>query len=179
MTAALSPASPPPGTPERKTRGMTGGHTLIWFLTFFGAMFVVNGIFLWVAITTFPGEDVKKSYLTGLEYNREIARRAHQAEAGWQAEAGIVLEGGTTLVEARFLTREGDPLPVIAAEALLRHPADTAFDRSVTLIPLGAGDYAASVEALAPGQWTIVLRAELDPAAEGFDLIATREVFVK
>jgi nitrogen fixation protein FixH len=175
MSEALSPSrQPKPGQ-----RAMTGRHTLLWFLAFFGAMFVVNGIFLWTAITTFPGEDVKKSYLTGLDYNRELARRAYQAEAGWQAEAGLVQEGGVSQVEARFLTRDGAPLEVITAEAQLRHPADTAFDRTVTLTALGAGAYAGSIEPLAPGQWTIVVRADLDPQTEGFELIASREVFVR
>ena len=68
------------------TKGqLKGWHALLWFVGFFGFMFVVNGIFLWTAITTFPGEDTEKSYAVGLAYNREIARRAHQAEAGWGA----------------------------------------------------------------------------------------------
>ena len=74
-------------------------HALVWFLGFFGFMFAVNGIFLWTAITTFPGEDVEKSYLTGLDYNQEIARRERQTEEGWNAEIG--LEGPASHQEIR------------------------------------------------------------------------------
>lgn len=174
MPAAL-PADP---QPRPAGRPMTGWHALFWFLAFFGAMFVVNGIFLWNAITTFPGEDVEKSYLNGLDYNSEIARRARQAEAGWQAETGLVFSETGTELRARLMTRDGAPLPIIAATAVIRHPADRALDRVVTLTPLGGGEHAALLDHLASGVWTIQLSAELDPETEGHEFISVREVFV-
>ena len=51
---------------------LKGWHVLLMLVGFFGFMFVVNGIFLWAAITSFPGEDEQKSYMQGLHYN-EIA----------------------------------------------------------------------------------------------------------
>lgn len=169
-----------PADPQTRPSGrpMTGWHALLWFLGFFGAMFVVNGIFLWNAITTFPGEDIDKSYLAGLDYNTELARRAHQAEAGWQAETGLVFSETGTELRARLMTRDGTPLPVIDATAILRHPADRAFDRVVTLTPIGGGEYAATLEYLTSGLWTIQLSAELDPELEGYDFVSVRQVFV-
>ena len=56
---------------ETAPRGkLTGWHVLWIMLGFFGLMFTVNGIFLYHAITSFPGEDVKKSYLQGLEIGK-------------------------------------------------------------------------------------------------------------
>lgn len=175
MTSVL-PQSPQ-STPRPKGQ-MTGWHALLWFLGFFGAMFVVNGIFLWTAITTFPGEDIEKSYLAGLEYNRELARRAHQEEAGWKVEAGFVQGDDGAELRARLLTREETPLAAANIEAVLRHPADRAHDRVLALSPLGGGEYAAGIGPLSSGLWTIIISAETDEAQDGSDLIAVREVFV-
>ncbi|WP_291202925.1 FixH family protein [Hyphomonas sp.] len=151
-------------------------HALVWFLGFFGFMFVVNGIFLWTAITTFPGEDVEKSYLTGLGYNQEIARRERQAEEGWSAEIG--LEGPATHQEIRIRMskRDGSALSASAASLLMRHPADRALDRMLELAPLGGGEFSASVTDLAPGTWTVQFSADVDPQTDGDDFKAMREV---
>ncbi|MEO1305623.1 MAG: FixH family protein, partial [Pseudomonadota bacterium] len=84
MTA---PQSQTLSAPSEKT--LKGWHVLLIMLGFFGIMFAVNGVFLYHAITSFPGEDIKKSYVQGLNYNDTLAVRAAQAELGWQAEAGL------------------------------------------------------------------------------------------
>ena len=71
-------------------RELKGWHVLLIMLAFFGVMFSGNGVFLFHAITSFPGEDVKKSYVQGLSFNDTLADRAAQAELGWLAEAGLV-----------------------------------------------------------------------------------------
>ena len=58
--------------PSSKSGKLTGWHVFWIMLGFFGLMFTVNGIFLYHAITSFPGEDVKKSYLQGLDYNSTL-----------------------------------------------------------------------------------------------------------
>lgn len=153
-------------------------HALVWFLGFFGFMFAVNGIFLWTAITTFPGEDVEKSYLTGLGYNQEIARRERQAEEGWSAEIG--LEGPATHQEIRIRMskRDGSALSASATSLLIRHPADRALDRMLELAPLGGGEFAAPVTDLASGIWTVQFSADVDPETEGDEFKAIREVRV-
>lgn len=151
-------------------------HALVWFLGFFGFMFAVNGIFLWTAITTFPGEDVEKSYLTGLSYNQEIARRERQAEEGWSAEIG--LEGPASHQEIRIRMSQGDgsALSASAATLLMRHPADRAFDRTLETVPTGRGEYTAPVADLAPGIWVVQFSADVDPETEGDEFKAIREV---
>lgn len=155
---------------------MKGWHALLWFLGFFGFMFAVNGIFLWAAISSFPGEDVKKSYLTGLEYNAEIARREHQKAAGWRAEIGLMGETGNTRLTARILKADGTALPVFATLAELRHPTDRALDRAITLTPAGGGEYEAELGVLTHGAWSVVISADVDPETEGFEFRASREL---
>jgi len=171
MAASMSLPRPAKGQ-------MKGWHALLWFLGFFGCMFVVNGIFLWAALTSFPGEDVEKSYLTGLDYNSELARRAHQEEAGWTAEIGLSSASQGYLLTVRILTKDGDALPVFATQAQLRHPTDRAFDRALTLTPAGGGDYVTELGELSKGAWSINLAADVDPETDGLEFRATREIIV-
>lgn len=171
MAASLSLSRPGKGQ-------MKGWHALLWFLGFFGFMFVVNGIFLWAAISSFPGEDVEKSYLTGLDYNQELARRDRQANAGWTAEIGLSDAAQGHLLMARLLTKDGAALPVFETEAVLRHPTDRALDRTAPLTPAGGGEYVADVGRLSSGAWSIQIAADVDPEMEGFEFRAAREVIV-
>jgi nitrogen fixation protein FixH len=155
---------------------LKGWHALLWFLGFFAFMFAVNGIFLWTAITTFPGEDTEKSYAVGLDYNQEIARRAHQTEAGWGAEIGLT--GSIPQLRVRLTQSNGDALPVTGTRLQLRHPADRALDRLVELTPVGGGEFTASTEGLAPGKWSVQFSADVDPAADGDEFKASREIII-
>lgn len=164
---------------RRVDRGrLKGWHALLWFVAFFGFMFFVNGIFLWTAITTFPGEDVEKSYLTGIDYNQEIGRRAHQAEAGWSVEVGVSGTLPRREVQVRFLQQDGTVLSVSEAALLLRHPADRRLDRPLALTPNSAGVYVASLDGTAPGHWIVQVSADVDPDADGFELKAAREIML-
>lgn len=151
-------------------------HALLCFAGFFGFMFFVNGIFLWTAVTTFPGEDIEKSYLAGLDYNHELGRRAHQAEAGWRAEIGY--EAAGNLIRIELLKADGTPLQASEVTAILRHPADTALDRVVVLDPGKAGEYLAQADGIHSGLWTLRLTAEVDAAREGADFIAEKALLI-
>jgi nitrogen fixation protein FixH len=141
-------------------------------------MFVVNGIFLWAAISSFPGEDVEKSYLTGLDYNQELARRDRQAKAGWTAEIGLSDAAQGHLLTTRMLTEDGAALPVFETQAVLRHPTDRALDHVAILTPSGGGEYVADLSQLSSGAWSINIAADVDPETDGFEFRAVREVIV-
>ncbi len=173
MPANLSVAGAHPAKGQMK-----GWHALLWFAGFFGFMFAVNGIFLWTAITTFPGEDVEKSYLVGLDYNHELARRAHQAEAGWTAEIGLKGAAPDLTLHVRLTSKDGQPLPSSAAHVVLRHPADRNLDRSLDLVPAASGEYIAAMPDVAAGRWDVHLSADIDPSSDGMELKAERAVIV-
>jgi len=164
--------------PQPAKGQMKGWHALMWFLGFFGCMFIVNGIFLWAAITSFPGEDVDKSYLRGLDYNREIARRELQSEASWRAEIGLLGTGETLELHVRLLDQDDLPLQVYATTAQLRHPTDRAMDRTAELTAIGGGEYTAPLSDFASGMWGVSISADVDPEAEGHEFRAVREILV-
>lgn len=136
---------------EKREFELKGWHVLIMLLAFFGVMFAVNGVFLYHAITSFPGEDVKKSYVQGLNYNDTLAVRAQQAELGWRAEAGLK---DSTLV-FRLQDAQEEPLSNLAVVAEIRHLATENADQVVTLQAQAQGEYLAKGLDLAQGQWLI------------------------
>jgi nitrogen fixation protein FixH len=171
---ALSPAvpKPPKGT-------LKGWHALMWFVGFFGFMFVVNGIFLWTAITTFPGEDVDKSYLAGVDYNQELARRAYQSEQGWHAEVGVEPAGAASELRVRLLNRADAPLAAETVSVTLRHPADRNLDQVVELTAMGGSEYVGALSGLEAGTWTARVEADIDPEKDGFEFEAHKQLEIQ
>ena len=130
---------------------LKGWHVLLIMLGFFGVMFAVNGVFLYHAIVSFPGEDVKKSYVQGLTYNDTLATRAAQAELGWTAEAG--LDGSDLLF--RLHDADGAPLSNLAVIGEVRRNATRDADHAVVFQYSGNGDYRVEGMDLEAGQWTL------------------------
>jgi nitrogen fixation protein FixH len=159
-------------------RPLTGWHALAWFLGFFGCMFVVNGIFLWTAITTFPGEDQDRSYLAGIDYNQELARRAAQDAAGWQAEIDRTGSGDTAALRIRLKTRDGLALPALETRAVLRHPANRRFDQTLALTGSAEAGYTAPLGGLSQGAWKLEITADMDAETPGHEFRATGQVLI-
>ncbi len=144
--------------PEEKGK-LTGFHVLVWIIGFFAVVIAVNGVFLYSAITSFPGEDVKKSYLQGLHYNDTLAARDAQSALGWTAAAGLIT-GGAAGPEVRVELRDanGRALSALDIDVTLRRAATTDADTLLLLEPAGAGLYAAPAGDLAPGRWEAAIR---------------------
>ncbi len=164
--------------PSTDGRPMTGWHALVWFAGFFAAMFAVNGVFLWTAVTTFPGEDVKKSYLTGLNYNDEINRAAKQAASGWRSEIGVTEANGFPLLQIRIEQPPPEAAESGTVTVRMRHPADSRRDVETIASPMGAGEFIVPLDGMSPGRWIVELAADIDPAREGPEFRARREVFL-
>ncbi|MEL6663197.1 MAG: FixH family protein [Pseudomonadota bacterium] len=134
---------------------LKGWHVLLIMLGFFGVIFTVNGVFLYHAITTHPGEHVEKSYLQGLNYNDRLDVRALQAERGWQAAMGIE----NTALVAQIDDAEGQGVSRLAITALLRRTASNDPDVTVELNQVGNGAYAAELPELQSGAYEVELTA--------------------
>lgn len=148
-------------THETSGKPLKGWHVLLMMLGFFGVMFAVNGVFLYHAITSFPGEDIKKSYLQGLNYNDTLAERAAYADLGWSAEAGL---RGDELV-FRLHDAEGVALSNYAVIGELRRNATRAADQAIVFHARANGEYTFEVNRLEAGQWSLRVLV-MDPAAE-------------
>ena len=171
IEAHMSPAQQ--SGKERSDRELKGWHVLLIMLGFFGVMFAVNGVFLYHAITSFPGEDVKKSYVQGLNYNDTLATRAAQAELGWTAEAGL----GVGELVFRLRDRDGAPLSNYAVIGELRRLATQDADQAIVFRARMNGEYVAEAGALAPGQWALRISV-LDADAEAVLFNVTKTIIV-
>jgi len=132
-----------------------GWHVLAAMLAFFGAIIAVNVAFAVIAVRSFPGEDVRRSYLQGLNYNQTLAERREQAALGWQAAAALRADGDVAVLEIDLRARDGAPIDGAIIEGQLTWRSATRFDRALTFVPLGDGRYVARVGDLRPGQWRL------------------------
>jgi len=118
--------------------------------TFAGAMglvVVVNAVLVYVAVATFPGVTVPRSYEQGRQYNAVLAEAARQDALGWRAE--VAFTGGRLTVHAT--DREGRPVPGRLAGVLVRPLEGTEIPLVFT--PLGGGAWGAEVMPPRRGQW--------------------------
>lgn len=160
--------------PEDAGRKLTGWHVLMIMLGFFGVIFAVNGVFLYNAINSFPGEDTKKSYLQGLNYNQTLAERTAQAELGWTAAAGVA---GSELIFA-LNDAEGAALSSRRVVAQIRRAASKSGDVELILTYQGEGEYAGDISGLEAGRWDVRISV-LDMTSEDVVFRADKTVTVK
>ena len=125
-----------------------GWHVLAAFVLAFGVIIAVNLTLAFNAVRTFPGLEVKNSYVASQGFDRN---RAAQLALGWEVSAQ--LEGGAL---ALFVIENGRPIaPVIESATFGRAtnvvadqtPAFT-FDGTALRAPVDAG----------PGNWNLRLR---------------------
>ena len=106
-------------TPDGFT--LEGWHVLAIFVAFFGAIFAVNGVFLYQALATNTGIVANEPYRKGLHYNERIAAQDAQNALGWAEAVQLTPSGDLTLTLA---DGQGAPVTGIAFKAAnLPHPA--------------------------------------------------------
>ena len=158
------------------TMKITGRTVLFGMIAFFGVIFAVNGVFLYVALDSFPGLTSDKAYVEGLEYNRTLADGERQDALGWTPS--ITISGangvGQQLI-VRITDRDGNDVPRLTVDARIERPATASGARDVELIPSATG-HVAPLDGLAEGRWNVSITAKRD----GETIYRIRdEVFVK
>lgn len=144
-------------------KAITGKTVLMWLLGFFAVIFIVNGVFLWFAVGSFPGVVVESSYKAGQNFNQEVAAARAQAERGWQIEAGLARTVETNArIEVVALDKANSPLAGLLFTATLKHPTHESGDIVVPLSEGRTGVYAAEVPQVSAGNWNMVLEARSD-----------------
>ena len=148
---------------------LKGHHVLMAFVSFFGVILIVNGIFVYFALATFSGGDTSNPYRKGLDYNETLAAAERLAARGWQTEIGYDDQAGRLSVSVR--DREAAPVTGLGLAATLSRPATDKEDRAVGLTEAEPGVYAADIR-LASGAWVISVApaAETDQSAPAYRL---------
>jgi nitrogen fixation protein FixH len=146
-----------------------GWHVLTALLLFFGVVIAINVAFAVMAVRSFPGEDVRRSYTQGIQYNDILAERRAQAALGWRASAELVDTNGGPALEVTLHSRDGAPLSGMDVAGALQWPTDSRLDRALSFEEVAAGRYRARVENLQAGRWRLRARAEKDAGALDFE----------
>lgn len=124
---------------------------------------IVNGVMAYLAISTFTGVTVPRSYERGRGYDTVLAEAARQDSLGWQAE--VNLGGGRLAVVAT--DREGRPIEGRIEGVLLRPLEGTEI--ALDFAPRGGGRFAAEVTPPQRGQWEARLTL-YGPGGTPFDI---------
>ncbi|MCL4764644.1 MAG: FixH family protein [Hyphomicrobiaceae bacterium] len=140
----------PRGTP------LQGRHVLAAVLGFFGTIFLVNGIFLYAALSTHTGVVAQEPYRKGLHYNQRIAAAARQDQLGWTADAMLTGETGLTVV---VRDAAGAPVSGLFVAGALGRPSTDEHDLRLVLSEVAPGRYAVPIGGLEPGAWLASIEA--------------------
>lgn len=129
---------------------LTGRHVLMIFTGAFGIIISVNLLLAYSAVSTFPGLEVKNSYVASQQFDD---RKAAQEALGWTVRADAT-DGQVTL---QITDAEGAPVRVGALQAVIGRATHVGDDMTPEFIFDGAA-YNAPVD-LAGGNWNIRMTA--------------------
>lgn len=133
-----------------RTKELTGRHVFIITASAFAVIIGVNVTLAVKAVSTFPGLEVKNSYVASQTFDRD---RAAQEALGWTVEARVEGEA----LRLSFRDREGNAFEPAHLRTTLGRATSVAQDRSPEYIFDGTALVAPV--ALRPGFWTLRLEA--------------------
>lgn len=127
------------------TREITGKHVLIGTVSAFSVIIGVNLFMAYSAIRTFPGLEVKNSYVASQTFD---ADKASQEALGWTIDA-------TDKDEKLYVTitsADGLPVEVASIAGTLGRATNTSQDQT-PVFTFDGTSYVADTGALAEGNW--------------------------
>ncbi|WP_295042616.1 FixH family protein [uncultured Paracoccus sp.] len=132
------------------TRELTGRHVLMITLAAFGVIIAVNLVMAFLAVGSFPGLEVKNSYVASQDFDRD---RLAQESLGWTAKARY--DGQDITIE--IVDRQGAHPILRDFTATIGRPTHKRADVTPQFQVAG-GVYRAPM-VLEPGIWTIHVQA--------------------
>lgn len=129
---------------------ITGRHVFAITASAFAVIIGVNLLLAWKAVTTFPGLEVKNSYVASQGFDD---RKSAQEALGWTMQPSF--EAGR--ITLTFLDAAGLPVQVTDLDVLVGRTTEAKDDVWPVFAPIGDA-YAADV-ALARGKWMVKVTA--------------------
>ncbi len=138
--------------PER-----SGRKVLRLFLLFFGVVALVDGFFVYIAVTTQTGVVTEQAYEKGLAFDRYLEKEALQKTLPVVEKAEF--QDGQLIWR---LTFKGKPLTTAKVRAHVVRPVQAGYDFDLELKHVGNGVYMSPVKAPFSGAWRAGLEAQWD-----------------
>lgn len=143
---------------EKKPREITGKHVLAIVVSAFSLIIGVNIFMAYSAIRTFPGLEVKNSYVASQTFDVE---KAAQSALGWEVTA--TSEGSVFRVDV--VDQSGAVVEVERIAGTLGRPTSVVDDQTPQFTFDGIG-YVAEVGDLAGGNWNFRMVAAAQDGTE-------------
>ena len=161
-----------PASPDQAPKNDGWWYPLI-YVGAFVVIIVVNMFMLYFATRSFSGLSANDPYMTGNNYNTEIAAAEAQKRLGWKSTlsvdvtpppAGFAMPAGSlpTRLSLAVTDRNGKPVEGLLITVELRRPTKLGMDQRVELATSERGVYTQWVGVPAPGQWDVRVLALRD-----------------
>lgn len=141
---------------SKPPRPWTGRMVLLCLLGFFGVVFLVNGVMIHEALSTFDGLETESSYKAGRMFEQEVALARAQDARHWRIDARLTPSAAGARLDIDARDAAGQPLTGMDATATFERPTDRRLDRDVAVTETTPGRFRGSAE-LGPGQWDLVI----------------------
>ena len=146
-------------------KGLTGRDVFLMMLAFFGVVIGVNVLMVTYAVETFSGEDAQHPYLQGLHFNKTLAERHAQNDAGWEAKMDVTPDAaGQTVIVMELFDRNKAPVTGVVLEGDLRLPATSREDRDLRFQETAPGRYEVATSKLHEAYWGLLVNGTKDGA---------------
>ena len=142
---------------ESNERELTGKHVLAVLVLAFGVIISVNLVLAFKAVGTFPGAEVKNSYVASQTFD---ADREAQEALGWEVDASV--RGGK--LRLKITDQKGYPVQPEITSALFGRATHTRDDQSLDLRWTGT-EFEAPVT-IGEGNWNLRLTARSDDGTD-------------
>lgn len=134
---------------------ITGWHVFGGFAAAFSVIIGVNLILAYNAVHSFPGLEVKNSYVASQSFDKD---RDAQVALGWTVSASVT---GDTL--SLLITKDGVAVVPVIEQATFGRATSVARDQELAFLHTGAA-FVAPVHAGA-GNWNLRLKARAENGA--------------
>lgn len=131
---------------------LTGRHVLLITVGAFGVIIAVNVVMAWKAISTFPGLEVKNSYVASQGFDD---RRQAQKQLGWTLSHDYTPSTGRLVLG--MTDAAGQPAPVETMQILVGRTTEASEDQVPELVRVGS-QWQANIS-LGYGKWLMKVQA--------------------
>jgi nitrogen fixation protein FixH len=136
---------------------LTGKHVLLILLASFAVVSAVNATFIYLAVSTKPGEERGASYEAGLRYNSILSEEKSQDALSWRHQTQVEKNAR---VRVAIADKGGAPIAGLTVSGNFSRPASTSGDRGLAFKEVDAGVYEAELGTIDPGSWVLAFTAE-------------------
>lgn len=127
-----------------------------YFVAFFATIAVIDGTFVYMAVTTQTGTVTDNAYEQGLEYNEILAAAKAQPDIKEKA----VFENG--VLRWSLADKDGKAIEGAAVTARIKRPVQSGHDFDITLKQEEGGTYSAPLALPLKGRWLAQLSGKWD-----------------